>query len=64
MTEPCPECGYQDLGNGLFTLPRGYPFEVECQTCKKRGYDAFYELGRKTAMEREVAVMKTILGES
>lgn len=32
--QKCPECGYGRNPDGSFTLPRGFPVEVECQTCK------------------------------
>jgi len=49
----CPECGSGVVSKPghviTVRMPRDYPFDAPCETCKRRFDAAFFELGRRTA---------------
>lgn len=64
MSQFCPECGAgevsRDAKSLTFLLPRDYPFDAPCATCRVRSEEAMRALGRRIAEKRERVVLDAI----
>jgi hypothetical protein len=59
----CPDCGAGRLSECMVQLPRGFPADQPCETCRRRGRERMEEAGRRMAYEREKAMIDAILGD-
>lgn len=64
----CPECGSgivsQDDSGMTVRVPRGFPFDAPCKTCRKASDERFGRLGATAAEEIERRVINKLTGAS
>lgn len=60
----CPECGCGTVAQTetgiVHRLPRNYPYDKPCETCRRRSIEAARKLGAEIAKRQIEAVLKAL----
>ena len=59
----CSECGAGSEGGGVFRLPRNFPANAPCESCRRRGIANFRAMGERMAREFEEKVLALLFDD-